>query len=321
MTERFSNHPIRIEDKRRFQDFRVETALLKSDLSTYERMVYVVLCSYASREGECFPSLETVASGSGCSVRQVQRALRVLEEKGVLRCQAQYRPQDKRQTANVYSLLGFPNGQPEKGEKKDGGSILPSSSGGRVTIGHPPGDCQSPQEVDPSEVQEKKELPDTLYPAAGAAERGESGERTLFPGEKVQALQGKPHGEYPPQEKPEVTRESVPSAFRETYDLFLLKTGRTGITESELARIEALEKLHTPSRVQAEISKSLERFKNPRRPGFHPRDPSELTWHYLWDVLKNQKSGKARQEEKQPAGGRRNDPKWLKQLEVWANGG
>ena len=308
MTERLSNHPIRIEDKRRFQDFRVETALLKSDLSTYERMVYVVLCSYASREGECFPSLETVASGSGCSVRQVQRALRVLEEKGVLRCLAQYRPQDKRQTANVYSILGFPNGQPGDTERKNESPTVTPPLGGRVTIGHPPGDCQSPQEVEPSEVQEKKELPDTLYPAAGAAERGE---QSLFPGEKGQA----------PQEKPEVTRESVPSAFRETYDLFLLKTGRTGITELELARIEALEKLHTPSRVQAEISKSLERFKNPRRPGFHPRDPSELTWHYLWDVLKNQKSGKARQEEKQPAGGRRNDPKWLKQLETWANGG
>jgi AraC-like DNA-binding protein len=308
MTERFSNHPIRIEDKRRFQDFRVETALLKSDLSTYERMVYVVLCSYASREGECFPSLETVASGSGCSVRQVQRALRVLEEKGVLRCLAQYRPQDKRQTANVYSILGFPNGQPGDTGKRKESQVITAPSGGRVTIGHPPGDCQSPQEVEPGEVQEKEELPDTLYPAAGAAERGE---QSLFPGEKGQA----------PQEKPEVTRESVPSAFRETYDLFLLKTGRTGITESELARIEALEKLHTPSRVQAEISKSLERFKNPRRPGFHPRDPSELTWHYLWDVLKNQKSGKARQEEQQPAGGRRNDPKWLKQLETWANGG
>jgi len=310
MTEKRWDHPIRIEDKRRFQDFRVEIALLKSDLSTYERMVYVVLCSYASREGECFPSLETVASGAGCSVRQVQRALRVLEEKGILRCLAQYRPGDMRQTANVYTILGFPNGQAGNAENQMERQAVTLPSGGRVTIGHPPGDCQSPQEVDPGE--ELKRLPDTLYPAAGAAGKGGRSPTPETPGTQPRL----------PQEKPEVTRESVPSAFRETYDLFLLKTGRTGIAESELARIWALEKLHTPSRVQEEISKSLERFKNPRRPGFHPRDRSELTWHYLWDVLKNQKSGKAKQEERQKRQAEREvDPAWRKQVEAWERGG
>jgi len=311
MTEKRWDHPIRIEDKRRFQDFRVEIALLKSDLSTYERMVYVVLCSYASREGECFPSLETVASGAGCSVRQVQRALRVLEEKGILRCLAQYRPGDMRQTANVYTILGFPKG-PEEAEPKEERPTGPPVPGGRVTIGHPPGDCQSPQEVDPSEVL--KRLPDTLYPAAGAARPG-------GPSPTPEAEIGDTHSRHP-QEKPEVTREQVPPAFRETYDLFLLKTGRAGINESELARIEALEKLHTPSRVQEEISKSLERFRNPRKPGFHPRDRCELTWHYLWDALKSQKSGKARQEERQKRQAEREvDPAWRKQVEAWERGG
>ena len=317
MTEKRWDHPIRIEDKRRFQDFRVEIALLKSDLSTYERMVYVVLCSYASREGECFPSLETVASGSGCSVRQVQRALRGLEEKGIIRCLANFRPGDMRQTANVYTILGFPNGQAGNPENQMERQAVTLPSGGRVTIGHPPGDCQSPQEVDPRE--ELKRLPDTLYPAAGAARPG-------GPSPTPEAEIGDTHSRHPQenphQEKPEVTREQVPSAFRETYDLFLLKTGRAGINESELARIEALEKLHTPSRVQEEISKSLERFRNPRKPGFHPRDRSELTWHYLWDALKSQKSGKARQEERQKRQAEREvDPAWRKQVEAWERGG
>lgn len=114
-------------------------------------------------------------------------------------------------------------------------------------------------------------------------------------------------------------REEVPAAFRETFDLFLLKTGRQGITREELARIEALEKIHIPSRVQETITKALERFRNPRKPTPHPREPSDLTWHYLWDVLKNQRSsgvGKATERKAE----RRLDPKWLKQLEAWEKG-
>lgn len=117
----------------------------------------------------------------------------------------------------------------------------------------------------------------------------------------------------------EVTREQIPSAFRETYDLFLLKTGRSSISREELARVEALEKLHIPSRVQAEISKALERF------GRSDRAPCELDWNYLWDALRHQKTGKATSARKTgvgngAGGGRRNDPKWLKQLEAWEKG-
>ena len=330
MTEGSSNHssPIRIEDRRRFQDFRVETALLKSDLTIYERMVYVVLCSYASREGECFPSVGTIAESAGCSERQVQRALQRLEDLRVIRKSAVYRPGTSRQLANLYTLVGF-RGKGENTPRGEGCLPVTHQLTGGVTGGHRGGDCQSPQ-VLPEEPEDKEQekIPDTLYPEADASakdHRGEGPEPRAEDPQRPRKRDDDTHtlhpGEKPDQEKPEVTREQIPSAFRETYDLFLLKTGRTGITESERARIEALEKLHIPSRVQAEISKSLERFRNPKRPGFHPRDPGELTWHYLWDVLKNQKSGKARQEEKQPAGGRRNDPKWLKQLEVWANGG
>lgn len=122
-----------------------------------------------------------------------------------------------------------------------------------------------------------------------------------------------------PRENPEVTRERIPAAFRETYDLFLLKTGRGSISREELARIEALERLHIPSRVQSEISKALERF------GRSGRAPCELDWNYLWDSLRHQKTGKTAPGGKgngssESGGGRRHDPKWLKQLEAWEKG-
>jgi hypothetical protein len=115
------------------------------------------------------------------------------------------------------------------------------------------------------------------------------------------------------QEKPEVTRESVPKAFRETYDLFLLRTGRSGISREELARIEALEKLHVPSRVQEEISIALERF---RRMG---REPCELDWDYLWRSLRNQKSGVEPARSRSRGSPKEVDPEWAEALRQWEN--
>jgi hypothetical protein len=315
MTENVAVNPnqaahIRIEDKRRFQDFRVETALLKTDLSIYERMVYVVLCSFASREGECFPSIGTIAKSAGCSERQVQRSLQKLEEIKVIRKSPAYRPGTSRQLANLYSLVGFRT----KVEEGVGCLAVTPVFPGGVTGGHRGGDCQSPQ-VLPEELKEQEKIPNTLYSEAGAS-AGEKGADDSGPSDApAPCPQGIPY-----QEKPEVKREEIPAAFRETFDLFLLKTGRQGITREELARLEALEKIHVPSRVQETITKALERFKNPRKPGSHQREPSELTWHYIWDVLKNQRSSGAGKAAGRKAE-RRLDPKWVKQAEAWAKSG
>lgn len=295
---------IRVEDKRRFQDFRVETALLKSGLSIYERMVYVVLCSFASREGECFPSIATIAKNAGCSERQVQRSLTILETLNVLKKTPAYREGTSKQLANIYTLVGF---------KGDGCQPVTHKTVGGVTGGHRGGDCQSPQ-VLPEELKEQEKIPNTLYSEAGAS-AGEIGANDSGPSNTPPYPQ-----EVPYQEKPEVKREEVPAVFRETFDLFLLKTGRQCITREELARIEALEKIHVPSRVQETITKALERFRNPRKPGANPREPSELTWHYVWDVLKNQRSSGGGKVTGRKAE-RRLDPKWVKQAEAWAKSG
>jgi hypothetical protein len=315
MTENVSSNPnqpahIQIEDKRRFQDFRVETALLKTELSIYERMVYVVLCSFASREGECFPSIGTIAKSAGCSERQVQRSLTILEALNVVKKTSVYRQGTSKQLANLYTLVGF-RAKTEEGEGCL--AVTPVFPGG-VTGGHRGGDCQAPQ-VLPEELKEQEKIPNTLYSEAGASAGEKGAEDSGSSDTPVPYPQGIPY-----QEKPEVKREEVPSAFRETFDLFLLKTGRQGITREELSRIEALEKIHVPSRVQETITKALERFRNPRKPGSHPREPSELTWHYIWDVLKNQRSSGAGKVAGRKAE-RRLDPKWVKQAEAWAKSG
>ena len=75
---------------------------------------------------------------------------------------------------------------------------------------------------------------------------------------------------------------------------------------------------HAPGS-QSEILKALERF------GRSGRAPCELDWNYLWDSLRHQKTGKTATGGKgngssESGGGRRHDPKWLKQLEAWEKG-
>jgi DNA replication protein len=54
------------------------------DLSVYEKMVYVVLCSHAKKDGPCFPSVNTIAREASCSRAKVFEALKRLEEIGAI---------------------------------------------------------------------------------------------------------------------------------------------------------------------------------------------------------------------------------------------
>ncbi len=186
-----------------------------------------------------------------------------------------------------------------------------------------------PYRTVPKEPIKPKDIPETSDEVSGAGQApAPLGTREAPPGsgqgkrEKRPSERGRNTGDPPVQEngglpehqgKPEVTRESVPRAFRETYDLFLLRTGRSGISREELARIEALEKLHVPSRVQEEISTALERF---RRMG---REPCELDWDYLWRSLRNQKSGVEPARSRSRGSPKEVDPEWAEALRQWEN--
>lgn len=186
-----------------------------------------------------------------------------------------------------------------------------------------------PYRTVPKEPIKPKDIPETSDEVSGAGQApAPLGTQEAPPGsgqgkrEKRPSERGRNTGDPPVQEngglpehqgKPEVTRESVPRAFRETYDLFLLRTGRSGISREELARIEALEKLHVPSRVQEEISTALERF---RRMG---REPCELDWDYLWRSLRNQKSGVEPARSRSRGSPKEVDPEWAEALRQWEN--
>jgi predicted transcriptional regulator len=99
----------RIVDKRKNWEARVEMAVFKrpaSELSTYDKLVYAILCGHANRDGNAMLYVKTIAEEASCSERQVRRALANLEARGLL----VRRPQNvagQGQTFNIYEIYSF----------------------------------------------------------------------------------------------------------------------------------------------------------------------------------------------------------------------
>jgi hypothetical protein len=88
-----------------------------------------------------------------------------------------------------------------------------------------------------------------------------------------------------PESRP-VEISEIPAAMRPTVELFLQKTRRASIKESELIPLRNLERDHYAARIQQEIYTAVDRF---RRRG---RDPTTLTFDYLYESLRYQSSRK-----------------------------
>jgi hypothetical protein len=61
-----------------------ENTILDLNLSIYEKMVYIVLCAHAKKDGVAFPSVNTIAREASCSRAKVFEALKTLEEQGAI---------------------------------------------------------------------------------------------------------------------------------------------------------------------------------------------------------------------------------------------
>jgi len=101
------------------------------DLTVKEFAVFVVLWSYATRDGEkCFPSMQTIANQARVSKRTAQRAVRVLEELGLVKAHAN--PSGRTYTYELSTV---------------GSSTGVTQSPQWVSHSHPRGVTQSPDEM------------------------------------------------------------------------------------------------------------------------------------------------------------------------------
>lgn len=83
----------------------MEEKAFSSELKPRARLVLQVLVLHCNKEGECFPSIKTIAAKCGYGVSTVKRALDELVDAGYIVKQARF---DKRknggQTSNLYTL-------------------------------------------------------------------------------------------------------------------------------------------------------------------------------------------------------------------------
>jgi hypothetical protein len=84
----------------------IHSDLEKLGLSAQEYRVYAHLLSYVNNGSVCYPSIDTIANACRLSRRKVQKCLRSLEVRGLIRCQSQYR-NARGPKSNQYHLLGI----------------------------------------------------------------------------------------------------------------------------------------------------------------------------------------------------------------------
>lgn len=82
------------------------TNAFQSDLKPRARLVLHCLALHSNKEGQCFPSIKTIAKECGYSVNTIKRALDDLVEAGFVVKEARFDTERKHggQTSNLYTL-------------------------------------------------------------------------------------------------------------------------------------------------------------------------------------------------------------------------
>jgi hypothetical protein len=115
-----------------------------NELSTYDKLVYAILCGHANRDGNAMLYVKTIAEEASCSERQVRRALSTLEARHLLARRSQSMA-GQGQTFNIYEVYGFDEYfcDFDEGPVENGGTESPCQSViPPVTHSHTPA-CQS----------------------------------------------------------------------------------------------------------------------------------------------------------------------------------
>ena len=99
--------------------FKASNLTFRYGLTPIQLSVYCYLVSCAGSADYCFPSVKTIAQSCNCSESSARKAVRRLDELGLIRCEAQYRENrygTAEQTSNRYYILPppryFHNGEP-----------------------------------------------------------------------------------------------------------------------------------------------------------------------------------------------------------------
>ncbi|HEU0113096.1 MAG TPA: helix-turn-helix domain-containing protein [Thermomicrobiales bacterium] len=98
--------------------------------------VYVALARRADRDGDSWPRLRSIAEQAATSPSTVRRAIRLLEQLGLVEVAARYERGSNRQTSNLYTLLTPPVEPPAVGDDPES---WPTPQRRILLIDSPPG--------------------------------------------------------------------------------------------------------------------------------------------------------------------------------------
>lgn len=139
------------------------------DLQLSSKVVWGKLAQHAGQGGDCYPGIDTVAAGLGCSVRTVQRCIKELTDKRFIEVEACFNK--KIQTTNQYYFLWHPifdSALMRKQQGPDGmtkchpENVKKSPQG--MTFCHPQnGDKKSPKENQISFEEDQKKTTTTSF--------------------------------------------------------------------------------------------------------------------------------------------------------------
>lgn len=121
------------------------TNAFQSDLKPRARLVLNCLALHSNKEGQCFPSIKTIAKECGYSVNTVKRALDDLVEAGFVVKEARFDTERKHggQTSNLYTLnIEQPKGEEEKKQ-------------GKTSEQKKTADCEVQAEIDHKQTSQK----------------------------------------------------------------------------------------------------------------------------------------------------------------------
>lgn len=106
------------------------------------KSVLVALANRADEDGQCWPGLDDLEQRTGWNRRSIQRAIKDLQERGLLVASFRFKPMGG-QNSNLYRLACSPTFIPSP--RPQGDRVTP----GGVTQGQGEGDTQSPRGVTP----------------------------------------------------------------------------------------------------------------------------------------------------------------------------
>lgn len=103
-----------LRDRRNLGFFQIENALVDSEEFTMaEKMAYMVLVRYAGKDNAAFPSVATLAKKMGCGETTARKAIKGLEEKGVITKETRKKSNGGNQS-NLYTIIGVVNKEEQK---------------------------------------------------------------------------------------------------------------------------------------------------------------------------------------------------------------